>query len=410
MSLLPVDEATARILSRLRPLPPERVSLLEARGRVLAEAVLATRRLPAWDNSAMDGYAVRAADLATPGVTLPVVGEVAAGAAGDVPLAPGTTVRIFTGAPVPPGADAVVMQEDTSREGGGVTFKTAPRVGENVRRAGSDVEPGTVVLPAGRALTPGDLALLAALGRLSANVHRRPEVAILSSGSELVDVDGDPPGPGQIVNSNAWALAAAVLDAGGVPRVLPILRDDREATIAALADAAATADVLLTSGGVSVGDHDHVGPALSALSGDALAFWKVAIRPGKPLIFGLIQRCAAFGLPGNPISALVTFEVFVRPALRRLLGHTDPLRRPVPAVTRTPLGATGTRREYLRAAVEVGPDGRLTVDPGRTQGSGNLSSLVGADALVVRREGSPAIEAGAAVEVLLLTEVGARPG
>lgn len=404
MALLSVPDALATVLARVSPLGPERVSLLDAVGRVLAESVTATRRLPAWDNSAMDGYAVRAADVSAPGVTLPVAAAVAAGDAGEAPLPPGAAVRIFTGAPLPPGADAVVIQEDTEAGPGTVTFRVAAEVGDNIRRAGSDVEPGTALLSPGRTLTPGDLALLAAQARLTLAVNRAPRVAIVSSGNELLEIDAGEPGRGQIANTNAWALAAAVRAAGGVPRILPILRDDRAATEAALAEAAASADLLLTSGGASVGDHDHVGPALKALSGDAFAFWKVAIKPGKPLIFGRIGACTAFGLPGNPISALVTFEVFVRPALLRLQGHAACVRRPVSAYTVGALSAGGPRTEYLRAAVRgaSGPEAGLWVDAGRAQGSGSLSSLAGADALVVRGPGCAAAHAGERVEVLLL--------
>jgi molybdopterin molybdotransferase len=406
MALLSVPDALATVLARVAPLGPERVSLLDAVGRVLAESVTATRRLPAWDNSAMDGYAVRAADTRTPGVALPVAAAVAAGDAGDAPLPPGAAVRIFTGAPLPPGADAVVIQEDadTVAGAGTVTFRVSADPGDNIRRAGSDVEPGAALLAAGRTLTPGDLALLAAQARLTLAVHRAPRVAIVSSGNELVEIDAGEPGRGQIANTNAWALAAAVRAAGGVPRILPILRDDRAATEIALAEAAAGADLLLTSGGASVGDHDHVGPALKALSGEAFAFWKVALKPGKPLIFGRIGACTAFGLPGNPISALVTFEIFVRPALLRLQGHAACVRRPVSACTVGALAAGGPRTEYLRAALSgtSGPEAGLWVDAGRPQGSGSLSSLAGADALIVRAPGCAAAQAGERVEVLLL--------
>jgi molybdopterin molybdotransferase len=402
MSLLSVSEALSAVLARISPLGAERVDLLAATGRVAAETVVATRRLPAWDNSAMDGYALRAADATAPGTTLPVADAVAAGDAGERPLSAGTAARIFTGAPIPPGADAVVIQEDTEAADGRVTLRTVPRVGDNVRRAGSDVEPGQAVLSPGRPLTPGDLALAAAQGRLSVAVHRAPRVAIVSSGNELVEIDAGEPGRGQIANTNAWALAAAVRAAGGEPRILPILRDDREATERALRDAAASTDVLLTSGGASVGDHDHVGPVLRQLAGGALSFWKVAIRPGKPLLFGQIGAACAFGLPGNPISALVTFEVFVRPALLRLAGHAACLRRPTTGLTAAALPAGGNRTEYLRASLRWDATGALHVDAGRSQGSGNLSSLAGADAFIVRPAGCPAAAAGERVPVMLL--------
>jgi len=402
MGLLSVSEALSAILARISPLGSERVDLLSATGRVAAEPVVSTRRLPAWDNSAMDGYALRAADVTAPFTTLPIADAVAAGDAGDRPLPPGTAARIFTGAPIPPGADAVVIQEEADAEDGRVTLRTVPRVGDHIRREGSDVEKGGRVLAPGRTLTPGDLALVAAQGRLSVAVHRAPRVAIISSGNELVEIDAGEPGRGQIANTNAWALAAAVRAAGGEPRVLPILLDDRAATEHALRDAAASTDVLLTSGGASVGDHDHVGPVLEQLAGGALAFWKVAIRPGKPLLFGQIGTAHAFGLPGNPISALVTFEVFVRPALLRLAGHSACLRRPTTGKTAAELPAGGPRTEYLRASVRWDETGALHVDARRSQGSGSLSSLAGADAFIVRAAGCAAAAAGDRVSVMLL--------
>ncbi len=399
MSWLQIDEALARVLDGVGPLEAERIPITEAVGRVAAETVVARRSLPAWDNSAMDGYAVRAAE-ATLGATLPVSDEIPAGDPGDRPLAPGTAARIFTGAPLPPGADAVVMQEDTERAGDAITVHEAATPGKHVRRAGTDIAVGATVLTPGRALTAGDLAMLATQGRGFVAVHRAPVVAILSTGSELLEIDGAEPGPGQIVNGNTPSLAAAVRAVGGVPRVMPLVPDDRETTLRRLRQAAA-ADVLLSSGGVSVGDYDFVRDALVELSGEAFSFWKVAIKPGKPLAFGHVGRCACFGLPGNPISTLVTFEVFVRPALLRMLGHRKVLRRPWPARLATPIREGGKRTEYLRASVEW-RDGELWVDPDRTQSSGALMSLCGADALVVQRPGAPRLERGARVEALLL--------
>lgn len=401
MALLAVEEALKLVLDRTRPLGAERVPLLEAVGRVAAEPLAAARRLPAWDNSAMDGYAVRAAEV-TAGATLPVAFAVAAGDTGETELPAGAAARIFTGAPVPPGADAVIIQEDTEAGPGQVTFKVGARPGDNIRTAGSDVELGGSILQPGRVLAAGDLALLAAQGRVTVAVHRAPVVAIASSGNELLELDAGEPGRGQILNSNAWALAAAVLAAGGRPRLLPIIRDDRTATEEALAEAARSADLLLTSGGVSVGEHDHVGPVLRQLSGETFAFWKVALRPGKPLIFGQIGGCRAFGLPGNPISALVTFELFVRPAILRMLGHGRCRRRPLAGYTATALPGGGDRETYLRAAAALDAEGRIRVDTARSQSSGALSSLAGADALVVRRAGSGPAQPGDPVEVLLL--------
>ena len=398
--MITVDDALARLLAALTPLDAERVELTRAAGRVLAEDITARRRLPAFDNSAMDGYAVRAADVPRAGVTLPVAFEIPAGDIGDRPLPPGAAARIFTGAPLPPGANAVILQEDTTRDGDRATFTEAPTAGQHIRRAGSDVAPGAPVLTRGRVLTPGDLAALAAQGRSQLAVTRRPVVAITSTGDELIDVDGGEPGPGQIVNGNSLALAAAVEALGATARILPVIPDDRAATLAGLRRAA-RADVLITTGGVSVGDHDHVGHALRELSGDRFGFWKVRIKPGKPFAFGHIGDCAAFGLPGNPISALVTFEVLVRPAILRLAGHDRVVRRPVPATLAAPIPAGRGRREYRRATAEV-RDGRLYVDPRRSQSSGALSSLAGADALVIVPIDGPARGEGETVDVLLL--------
>lgn len=398
--MIAVDEALARILAAVSPLEAERVELTRAAGRVLAEAVVARRRLPAFDDSAMDGYAVRAADVPRPGVVLPVVAEIAAGCTGTTPLPPGAAARIFTGAPLPPGADAVIIQEDATREGERVRFAEAAEVGRNVRHAGSDVRVGEAVLDAGRALTAGDLAALAAQGRAQVAVVRRPVVAITSSGDELIDVDGGEPARGQVVNGNSLALAAAVEAIGAEARILPVVPDDPAATEAAIRRAA-RADALLTTGGVSVGAYDFVGQTLARLGGARFGFWKVRIKPGKPFAFGHIGECAAFGLPGNPISALVTFEVLVRPALLAMMGHAAVCRRPRAARLAHPLAAGGGRQAYLRGALRRDADG-LWVDCRRSQSSGALSSLAGADGLVVVPPGAPAKAAGEAVAVLAL--------
>ncbi len=400
-ALLPVGEALDQILSRIEPLASERVSLLDAVDRVLAEPVVADRALPAHDDSAMDGYAVRSSDVPAPGLTLPVVGEVRAGEGGEAALAPGTAWRIFTGAPLPPGADAVIIQENARRDGDHVTFTEAATPGRNVRPRGSDLLPGRVLLEAGRPLRPGDVALLATLGRGWVPVVRRPVVALAASGDELVEPDGGPPRRGQVVNGNLYGLAAAVRALGAVPRLLPIIPDTAEATRAALAQAA-EADALLTTGGMSVGEYDFIRDALRTLSGDRFGFWKVAIRPGKPIGFGHIGRCAVFGLPGNPVSALVTFEVFVRPALLRLMGHARVRRVPVGVVLERPLRAGGDREEYVRATVRADAHGALHVDTARPQGSGALSSVAGADALVIVPPGCPARDAGELAFALML--------
>ncbi len=398
--MLAVDDALARIIAALEPLQSQRIELTHAVDRVLAASITARRRLPAHDDSAMDGYAVRAADVPGPGATLTVVDEIPAGRTDARPLQPGTAARIFTGGCVPPGADAVMLQEDAARDGDRVTFTEGARPWQHIRRAGSDVQPGDAVLAAGRVLLPGDIAALAAQGRAQVAVRRRPIVAIASSGDELIDVDGGEPARGQIVNGNSLALAAAVRAIGGEPRILPVIPDDRAATERAIR-AAARADVLLTTGGVSVGEYDFVGQTLAQLGGAKFEFWKVRIKPGKPFAFGHIGDCAAFGLPGNPISALVTFEVLVRPALLHLMGHRAIVRRPLEAVLDHDLAAGRGRREYKRGLVRRHA-GRLHIDCRRNQSSGALSSLAGADALLPVPIGAPPRKAGETVQVLPL--------
>ncbi|MFN3200986.1 MAG: gephyrin-like molybdotransferase Glp [Bradymonadia bacterium] len=402
--MLKVEEARHQILAAVQPLSSIRVDLISAVGHVLAAPIVARRALPPWDNSAMDGYAVRAGEIEA-GATLPVSQQIPAGTA-PAPLVEGTVARIFTGAPMPPGADSVVMQENTTAPSADlgtphITFTEAALLGRHVRRRGEDVTEGAEVLSAGRVLAPGDIALAASQGRSQLSVVRPPQVAIVSSGDELVDVDAGPPGPGQIVNSNVLAIAAAVSALGAHPRVLPIIPDDRQATFKALAEAA-SADVLITSGGVSVGEHDHVGHVIKALAGESFAFWKVAIKPGKPLIFGHIGRCATFGLPGNPVSALVTFELFVKPALLRMMGHTDVQPRFQWAVLDAPLRGGGSREQYIRVGSHHDAEGRLHVTPRKQQSSGALSSIGGADALVRVPIDSPPFAAGDRIEALPL--------
>jgi len=276
--MLQVDDAQQRVISRIRPLGIEHVFITDAINRVLAEEVTSTRELPSWDNSAMDGYAIRAADITSIETRLRVAFDVPAGTTQALVLPPGTAARIFTGAPLPEGADTVMIQENAVREGELVSFIRTPDLGENVRRRGEDIQPGTPVLPAKRLLSAGDISVLATIGRAQVPVVRRPNVSILTTGSELVSLDGPLPTRGQVVNSNAYALAAAVKTAGGIPTILPVVHDNYEATKQAFIDGS-KADVLITCGGMSVGDHDFARDVLVELSGEAFGFWKVAIKP-----------------------------------------------------------------------------------------------------------------------------------
>lgn len=405
--LLSVDEARARILEEVGPLGVERVAIAEAHGRVLAEAVVAPGDIPERDNTAMDGYAVRAEDVAAARddapVRLTVVETLAAGYVATARVERGTAIRIMTGAPMPDGADAVVIVEHTTTDGDEVVVTRPSRLGANIRRAGEDVRLGRTVLEPGSALGAGEIGLLAAVRRGYVRVGRRPVVAIVSTGDELVDVDVAP-GPGQLVNSNAFSLAALAREAGAVPVVLPIVPDALEATKRALVEAAA-ADAVIASGGVSVGDFDFVKAALDAL-GAELCFWRVAMKPGKPVVFARLLGRPFFGLPGNPVSSMVGFHLFVWPAIRRMMGAPDDrLTRPcVDAVLANDLRSKGDRPNYQRAVVRW-RDGRLEAATKPAQGSGVLSSMIGANGLVVVPEGATELEAGSLVAVQLIGEI-----
>lgn len=393
---LTVEEAQARAVAAARPAGVERVMLAEALGRVLAEDVTAPGDVPPHDNSAMDGFAVRAADGAAERV---IAGEVAAGHVATRPLRPGEAYRIMTGAPIPPGADAVVMVEKTEAAGDRVRLAEAPRPGQHVRRAGEDVRAGDVVLRRGATLDAAAIGVLASARRASVVVGRRPEVAILATGDELREID-QPLEPGTIADTNSWALAALVREAGGTPRLCPLVRDDPAKLRAAIREAA-RADLIVSTGGVSVGEHDHVKAVLAEL-GAELSFWRVAMKPGKPVALARLGETPYYGLPGNPVSAMVAFLLFVRPAVRAAMGARAPFDLPrLRARLGAPLSVRGERRSYLRA--RVGSDrGALVATPMPRQGSHVLSSLAGAGGLIVVEPGEHALAAGEEVEVLLL--------
>jgi molybdopterin molybdotransferase len=404
--MLSVEEALERILAAIPILGSEQVALPAALGRVLAEPIVAGRDLPPWDNSSMDGYALRAADAveATPShpARLTLVGEIPAGSVAARALRAGEAYRILTGAPMPPGADAVIPQEDVRLEGGQLIVPRPVRRGDFVRPRGEDLRSGDPVLAAGAELGPAALGVLAALGRPMVRVYQQPRVAILSTGDELVDLDTSP-GPGQIPNSNSYTLAAQVRETGGVPVDLGIARDTRE-HLEARFRAGLGADVLVSSAGVSVGDRDFVREVMEKL-GAELDFWKVSMRPGKPLTFGRIGGRPFFGLPGNPVSSMVTFELFVRPALRRLGGYPQLFRPRVRARAVEPLPNPGIRRGYLRVRL-AGSAAEPTVRPTGEQGSGILRSMLLADGLAVVPPDTT-VQPGEQVEVILLRNDGA---
>ncbi len=395
--MISVAEARRRILDPLRPTPAEIVPLAAAWGRVLAVPVHARLTQPPADVSAMDGYAVSGA---TRGGTLHVIGHAPAGHPFAGQIAPGEAVRLFTGSVVPPGTDAVLIQENAAAVEGGVVVNALPAPGANIRRAGQDFTAGEALLTPGTRLSARAIGLAAAANHPWLSVHRRPRVAILATGDEI-SLPGEPIGPGGIVSSNAHTLAALVTAAGGDPTVLPIVGDDPAMIAAALG---ASTDLLLTTGGASVGDHDLVQAALRA-SGFSLGFWQVAMRPGKPLLFGDLHGTPVLGLPGNPVSAFVCAVLFLLPALARLTGRTGEGLPRGTARLGSALPANDHREDYLRASLEPGEEG-LIAHPFNRQDSSMTKLLTAADALIVRPPHAPAIQAGARVDILVLDYLG----
>jgi len=386
--MLSVAEALTRVLALMRPVGVARVALADAGGRVLAEPVTAARDQPPFAASAMDGYAVRAAD-ATHGSALRVIGEAPAGRAWAGTLGPGEAVRIFTGAPMPQGADAVLIQENADRDGDALRVREAPAPGAWLRPRGLDFAAGAQ-LAAPRRLSPADIALAAAMNAAELVVRRRPVVALIPTGDELAQ-PGAVPGPDQIIASSGYGVAALLAQYGAAPRLAPIARDSVDSLRAAL-DAAAGADLIVTLGGASVGDYDLVREVA-----DALDFYRVAIRPGKPLMAGRVGATPLVGLPGNPVSAMVCGHVFLRPALDAMLGlPAGPLPR-VRARLAQDMAAGGPREHYMRAA--LGPDG---VAPFADQDSSVQSLMAQADALIVQPPDAPAAQAGEMVEIIPL--------
>jgi molybdopterin molybdotransferase len=382
-----LEEALALILDRAVPVAgTEEVYLAAALGRVLAETVTSRVTMPPWDNSAMDGYAVNSADLTGPGVRLPVSQRIPAGVSG-APLASGTAARIFTGAPVPENADTVVMQEVCESEEGAVVIMKAPSPGANIRRAGEDTREGDQVLAAGVRLQPQHLGLLASVGVDKVRIYRRVKVAVFSSGNELV-MPGTPLAPGQIYNSNEYTLEALLSNIGCEVINLGIVEDTLEATCEALREAAGQADLVMASGGVSVGEEDHIKPAVEKLG--TLGLWKIAIRPGKPLAFGHIGKTPFIGTPGNPVSLFVTHCLFARPFILKCQGVSGDLS---PAAVMARVGfdwpRPDKRREFARARLELDEQGEPWVSVHHSRSSGVLSSLAWANGLAVLPESTP---------------------
>ena len=403
-AMLSVRDAHARVVAAFSALPAEMVSVADAAGRVLAQSPQARLTQPPADLSAMDGYAVRAEDVPAAPTTLKLVGQAPAGGSYDHALKPGETVRIFTGGPLPMGADAIVIQEDTKADGTAITILEAPRIGRHIRKAGLDFAAGDRPLAAGRTLTTRDVALAAAMNLPWLSVHRRPRVAILSTGDELV-MPGEPVGRNQIVSSSGIAVAALVRAWGGEPTLFDIARDDA-ALIQARIAAGAQHDLLITLGGASVGDHDLVQAALKA-QGFAMDFWRIAMRPGKPLMFAAKDRARVIGFPGNPVSTMVCALLFLKPAMERMTGQAGVLPATVTARLAVDVKQNDQREDYVRSLARRQPDGSLVVEPHKVQDSSMLSVLAWSSGLLVRPAHDPARKAGEEAQVI---DLAALPG
>jgi molybdopterin molybdotransferase len=391
--MLSVDEAQQRVLDEVTLLDTEEVALAEAHERVLREDVAAVADVPFADNSAMDGYALRAGN-ASP---LHVIGEVRAGSVASMSVELGTAMRIMTGAPIPDGADAVAQLEITDRGAEMVNILEPVKPGMNIRRRGEDMRAGDVVLRSGTLLRAGEIGVLATARHARAVVSRRPTVAIISTGDELVDV-GEEVGAGRVVNSNLYSLAALMRETGAIPRPQAIVRDTPEATVAAI-ERALECDFVISSGGVSVGAYDFVKDALETLGAET-KFWRVAMKPGKPFMLSRVRERLYFGLPGNPVSSMVTFALFVAPALRKAMGMRELFPPMVNMRTIAPLRGS-ERRTYVRVRV-VARGGELTAEPMRAQGSGVTTSMAGANGFAVVEAGVGEVAAGAIVPVLVI--------
>jgi molybdopterin molybdotransferase len=401
VALLSVADALALVLADAAPLPAEPAALVDACGRVLVADLTALRTQPPADVSAMDGYAVRAADVATAPARLTVVGEVAAGRPFDREIGPGEAARIFTGGVMPRGADTVVIQEVTSRDGDAVAIKRPETKGHNVRPEGLDFKAGATLLAKGRRLTARDIALAGAMNHATVPVHRRPRMAVLATGDELV-APGTPPAPGEIVSSNGLTLMAIGNREGARTLDLGVAPDRLDATIAGVRRARATGvDVLVTTGGASVGDYDFVQRAFAS-EGVALSFWKVALRPGRPLMHGRLGDMQVLGLPGNPVSSFVGAALFLVPLLRRLAGRADLSLAVEPARLGCALPANDERADYMRATLATGPDGAMVATPLPRQDSSMLAPLARADCLVIREPFAPFAEPGSPCIILNL--------
>jgi molybdopterin molybdotransferase len=411
--MISVEKALNGILEAIFPLPLEKVSILDALGRVVGEDVYASRNIPPKDNSAMDGYAIRWQDTREASkdhpVILTVIEDIPAGTIPLKSVGPGETSRIMTGAPIPDGADAVMRMEDTETDGGKVRIFAAAHKGQDIRNAGEDVQEGEKVLCRGYVVRPAEIGMLAALGRSFISVYQKPLVAVLATGDELVDID-ESPTPWQIVSSNSYSIAAQISECGGIPLQIGIAKDTREDLVAKF-KAATRADIIISSGGVSVGDYDLVKDIMKEV-GNNMQFWQVAMRPGKPLAFGSLEGIPIFGLPGNPVSSMVSFEQFVRPSILKMTGHKNLFRKTVKATLKEDITKKEGTRHFIRARVYY-ENGQYAVSTTGEQGSGILKSMVRANGLIVLPEDATSVKAGEKVAVQLIDrslEQTSKPG
>ena len=400
--MISVEEALGLILENIREIGFEKVDIKEALGRVLAEDVYARRNIPPWDNSAMDGYAVIVNDVEgaskeNPAV-LKIIESLPAGYISESKLKPGEAIKIMTGAPMPNGADAVVMAEYTEKDGDKVRIFKRPEKSDHIRKAGEDVKEGQLVIKKGQLIRPSEIGMLASMARSIVSVYQRPRVAILATGDELVDLDEEICGA-KIINSNTYAVGAQIQECGALPILLGIARD-RQDELEEKLRLSMNADIIITSGGVSVGDYDHVKDVVKGLGGD-LRLWKVAIKPGKPLAFSMLNSRPMFGLPGNPVASMVTFEIFVRPAILKMMGHKKIFRPIIDATIKDDLKKKENRRHFIRASVQSDGDG-YAVETTGDQGSHMMTSMTKANGLIIFHENDTSIKAGDKVKVMLL--------
>lgn len=400
--MISVEQALKEIFDAIQPLRLEKVNIMQALGRVIGEDIIAPRNIPPKDNSAMDGFAVRSSDVAAASqqnpVSLDVTEDIPAGTIPAKEVGAGQAARIMTGAPLPKGADAIVRMEDTEKNGDKIRILISAPKGLDVRSAGEDVGKGELIISKGTCLKAADIGMLAALGRAFVYVYQKPLVAILATGDELVDIDEDP-GEWKIVSSNSYSLAACVLESGAIPMQLGIAKDTRQDLSDAF-EAALRADIVISSGGVSVGDYDLVKDIMKEM-GNKMQFWRVAMRPGRPLAFGNIRGVPLFGLPGNPVSSMVSFEQFIRPSIRKMTGHKNIYRQAVKATLMEDLHKQPDLRYFIRAVVSY-ENRRYTVVSTGQQGSGILKSMVQANGLIVLPENCTTAHKGEEVTVQVI--------